>query len=101
MSQNLRFNRPPKRAQTQSGNTTPISAPSTPLHTPNEGPSVKNNSRNPLAFVPYRSGYEVQPKATPYKPYALNNPGAPIQGAFNLSKETSLEAINALDLAVH
>ncbi|KAJ7881545.1 P-loop containing nucleoside triphosphate hydrolase protein [Mycena olivaceomarginata] len=101
MSQNPRFNRPPKRAQTQSGNTTPISAPSTPLRTPNEGPSVQNSPGNPLAFVPghrrYRSGYEVQPKATPYKPYALNNPGTPTQGAFNLSKETSLEAINALD----
>ncbi|KAJ7798811.1 hypothetical protein B0H14DRAFT_2617603 [Mycena olivaceomarginata] len=101
ISQNLHFNRPPKHAQTQSGNTTPISTPSTPLRTPNEGPSVQNSPGNPLAFVSghrrYRSGYEVQPKATPYKPYALNNPGIPTQGAFNLSKETSLEAINALD----
>ncbi|KAJ6578552.1 P-loop containing nucleoside triphosphate hydrolase protein [Mycena capillaripes] len=37
-------------------------------------------SRNPLAPVKthkrYRSGYEATPKATPFKPYALNNPAA-------------------------
>ncbi|KAJ6523317.1 hypothetical protein B0H19DRAFT_1215090 [Mycena capillaripes] len=60
-----------------------------PMHVSSASP-VKGHWR-------YRSGYEVTPKATPYKSYALNNPGTPTQTAFDLSQKKSLNYTTALD----
>ncbi|KAJ7624217.1 ATP-dependent DNA helicase [Mycena polygramma] len=45
----------------------------------------------------YRNGYEQTPKTPSYQPYALNNPGAPRQRAFDISVPTPLLPIPTLD----
>ncbi|KAJ7854784.1 ATP-dependent DNA helicase [Mycena leptocephala] len=64
-------------------------------------PTVFNSPGNPLAPIKhqkrYRNGYEQTPKTPSYRPYSLNNPGAPRQSAFDISNKTHLQSIAALD----
>ncbi|KAJ7758634.1 hypothetical protein B0H16DRAFT_1662312 [Mycena metata] len=50
---------------------------------------------NPLAPTKHkkqhRNGYEQSPQTPSFLPFSLNNPGAPRQRAFDLSKQTRLE----------
>ncbi|KAJ7064234.1 P-loop containing nucleoside triphosphate hydrolase protein [Mycena amicta] len=63
--------------------------------------TVLESPGNPLAPLKHRkqhrNGYEQTPKTPSFRPFALNNPGAPNQRAFELSKTTCLTAIPALD----
>ncbi|KAJ7684986.1 ATP-dependent DNA helicase [Mycena polygramma] len=56
---------------------------------------------NPLAPTKhrkqYRNGYEQTPKTPSFRPYSLNNPGAPRQRAFEISVPTPLLPIPTLD----
>ncbi|KAJ7827099.1 ATP-dependent DNA helicase [Mycena leptocephala] len=64
-------------------------------------PTVFNSPGNPLAPIKhqkrYRNGYEQTPKTPSYRPYSLNNPGAPRQSAFDISNKTHLQSIATLD----
>ncbi|KAJ7234124.1 hypothetical protein C8J57DRAFT_1249503 [Mycena rebaudengoi] len=73
----------------------------TPRTTVTKYPDVLDSPGNPLAPVKirkqHRNGYEQTPKTPSFQPFALNNPGAPRQRAFDISNTTRLEPIPALD----
>ncbi|KAF7335172.1 hypothetical protein MSAN_02350400 [Mycena sanguinolenta] len=72
-------------------------------------PVVSDNSSEPPTSVPstpeptekhkkhYRGGYKTAPKATPYKPYALNNTGTLKQAALELNSSNPLVNRDSLD----
>ncbi|KAJ7048515.1 ATP-dependent DNA helicase [Mycena amicta] len=82
------------------------STPTRPFRPPahlTQRPTVLASPGNPLAPVKHRkqhrNGYEQTPKTPSFQPFALNNPGAPNQRAFERSTSTHLAAISALNPA--